>query len=304
MLRGRPWFRGGGLACVVVLGVFAGGAFGHGDLHERIVVLTERLSATPEDAELYLKRADLHRQHGAYVPALGDLDEAARIGGREAAVLLLRGRTLLDCACDRDGEAVEALVEFVEMRPEHAEGRMLLARARARAGDRAGAIVEYGRAIDLYAEVRPEVYLERADLVAEGGDEEALESALLGVEEGIERLGSVVTLELRAMELERELGRIDAAVARIGRVMERASRKDHWLALQGRVLAEAGRTAEALAAYRSALASIDGLERRVRDRVRVRAARAAIEIEMERLEGVGEREEEVNDAMEKRDADE
>jgi predicted Zn-dependent protease len=270
-------------------------ASGHGDLHERIEELSERLAATPNDVELLLRRGDLYRQHKDYAAALRDLDRVERLGGREADVLLLRGRTLLGCGCGRAGEGVGALERFVEIRPDHGEGWLLLARARRAVGRRDESVAAYGRAIALMGAPGPGVYLERAEEIragarAGGGASpeqvtDATRAALAGIDEGIARLGPVVTLELRAAELEVELGRPDAAVGRIDAVMAQAARKEAWLARKAEILENAGRTGEALAAYRAAGEAMDD------GRGRDRSLREKVDCAIERLERAGAGEE-------------
>lgn len=261
----------------------AGPALGHADLHERIEALGERLEESPDDVELLLRRADLYRQHREFDLALRDVDAVERLGGRKADVLLLRGRTLLECG--RDEEAARALGAFLSLRSGHAEGWLLLARARRGTGDHPGSVAAYERAIALMQWPGPELYLERADEVlqagsATGSERPVLERALAGIEEGIERLGPVVTLELRAADLDARLGRVNKALARIDAIMEQAARKEVWLVRKADILARAQRREEALATYRAARNAIDAR----RAHGRSHALREQIECAIERLE--------------------
>ena len=85
------------------------------------------------------------------------------------------------------------------------------------------------------------------------------ERALQGLEAGIKRLGPLVTLQLLAIDIEVKLHRIDAAVARVDRVAAESARKETWLVRRGEILLQAGRKAEAQAAYSRALAALDTL---------------------------------------------
>ena len=88
---------------------------------------------------------------------------------------------------------------------------------------------------------------------------EHIDVALQGLDEGLERLGQPITLQLYAIDLELELGRHDAALARLDRIASRADRKETWLVRRGEILEQAGRPAEARAAYVAAIEAVQAL---------------------------------------------
>ena len=88
---------------------------------------------------------------------------------------------------------------------------------------------------------------------------EHIDVALQGLDEGLERLGQPITLLLYAIDLELELGRHDAALARLDRIASRADRKETWLVRRGEILEQAGRPAEARAAYVAAIEAVQAL---------------------------------------------
>jgi tetratricopeptide (TPR) repeat protein len=128
-------------------------------------------------------------------------------------------------------------------------GRALMAvgRTEEAAGD-------FGRAIAAMPEPRPEHVIARRDaLLSLGRREEAL-SAL---DEGMARVGRVVSLQLPAVDLEVELRRYEAALNRLDELLARGARNPAWVARRGDILERAGRTAEAHAEYERALAIIN-----------------------------------------------
>src|SRR5262245_13656636 len=68
-------------------------ACAHGDLHDQIASVTQRLQSAPS-AELFLKRGELHHAHSDYDAALKDFDRAAELDPALDAVYLCRGQTL------------------------------------------------------------------------------------------------------------------------------------------------------------------------------------------------------------------
>jgi tetratricopeptide (TPR) repeat protein len=86
--------------------------------------------------------------------------------------------------------------------------------------------------------------------------------ALTALEAGLARIGPAVSLELAAVDLEVELGRYEAALARLDRLLGRTAVSPAWVVRRGEVLERAGRPAEARAEYARALALIDARETR------------------------------------------
>ena len=84
-------------------------------------------------------------------------------------------------------------------------------------------------------------------------------SALRGLDEGIQKLGPLVTLQLFAIDVELKQKNIDGALARLDKVAEKSPRKETWLARRGEILQQAGRPEEARQAFKAALASFQTL---------------------------------------------
>jgi predicted Zn-dependent protease len=227
----------------------------HEGLHEQIAAVTKLLQAQPGNAGLHLKRGELHRLHRDWDAALADYERAAQLDSALPGVVLARARMMLDAGWPN---AARATVEgFLAREPEHPEGRLLHARALARLGDRAAAVAAYDRAMAA-SRPGPELYLERARLLADGDASDQV-AALRGLDEGIAQLGPLVTLELAAIDLELKARRYDAALARVDRLAAQTPRKETWLAKRGEILDRAGRRGEARQAYAAALTALDAL---------------------------------------------
>jgi tetratricopeptide (TPR) repeat protein len=249
----------------------------HEGAHAQIAAVTREIAARPDDGRLYLRRAELQRQHGAFEAALDDVGRAEVRDAELGELELVRGRALAELG--QRGEAERAFDRLLARSPDHAAGlraRGALLEAR---GALAAAERDLERAIAAVERPRPEDYLARARVARARGE---ASRALAGLDEGLARLGPVVTLELLAIELELELGRHDAALARIARIERQTPRKETWLARRGDVLERAGRRDEARRAWRSALEAIARLPQKQR------RTRAVVELEAalrERLAG-------------------
>ena len=247
----------------------------HSDLDEQIAAVTARIEREPRRADLHLKRGELHRAHRDWTLALADYDRAAALDPDLAAVDLARATLVLDD--DRPQAALAAADRFLARRPDHAEGRALRARILTRLGRPREAAEDWARAIAASPRPRPEHYLERARALA--ADDRRIDEALAALDDGLRRLGSIVTLELAAMELELSRARYDAALARVDRLAAASARKEQWLLQRGEILERAGRPAEAREAFAAALNAVESLpaaRRRTRaaEEVETRSRRA------------------------------
>jgi predicted negative regulator of RcsB-dependent stress response len=82
---------------------------------------------------------------------------------------------------------------------------------------------------------------------------------LRGLDEGIDKLGPLVTLQLYAIELELRRRQWAGALSRLDLIAAQSERKEQWLARRGEILTLAGRHEQARAAFASALNAIDSL---------------------------------------------
>ena len=272
-------------ACLAVLPVSA-----HGPLHEQIAALTAQIQQEPQNPELYLKRGELHSHDGKWEAALADYERAAKLDPRLAVVDLARGKTLL--VAGRYAEARAAVDRFLANHPNHAEARAARARVSVKLGQNRAAVEDYTWAID--ESVRrgraiPEYYLERARACAAEGDAYVNE-ALRGLDEGMEKLGPLATLQLEAIALERTGKRYDAALARLETIAAQSPRKELWLARRGEILEQAGRVTQARLAYEQALAAMESLPTRHRKTRATTELEAHIHAALARLSGDENRE--------------
>jgi tetratricopeptide (TPR) repeat protein len=211
------------------------------------------LAARPDDATAHLERArvlQLEHQWDAALVAL----EAAAVRGADADVVGgVRASVYLDAGFPR--MATLEVDRVLARRPDAAGLLVVRARASLALGNREAAAADFGEAIAKGPQPTPELVIARRDvLVALGKRAEAVQA----LDAGMDRIGHVVSLEMPAIDLEVELGRYDAALARLDRLTRDASVPNPlWIARRGDVLERAGRATEARAEYAKALALID-----------------------------------------------
>ena len=229
-------------------------AFAHGDVHVRIVALTKEIAASPTNASLYFQRADLYRIDGDWTNALIDLNHVAQLDRTLKRVDFLRG--LVQYEANQPQAALGPLNRYLSEKPPDSEAHTVRARVLAKIGRHSGAVDDYTAAIKINPSPNPELYIERSASWRAMGK---LEDAVRGLDEGIRRMGPLVTLELPAVDLELALKNYDAALARIDAVTARLQRKETWLVRRAEILRTAGREAEAKKDYYDALEAINRL---------------------------------------------
>ena len=238
-----------GLAiCITLISSFA---HAHEGLHGQIVTITAKIKRDPKNASLYLQRGELHRLDRNWTRAAADYDRAARLQPGLPIVDLARGRMLFESK--RFQQAKLGLDRFLLQQPGHFEALITRARVLARIGMRLESAHDFTQALTIAAE--PELFLERAGVLA--GDEQYIQHALRGLDEGIKRLGPLVTLELAAIDLELRRKNYEAALNRLDLITAQSERKEMWLVRRGEILKVAGRSEEARIAFSAALAAIE-----------------------------------------------
>lgn len=233
--------------------------WGHADLLAMIEAVAKQIEGDPKNAGLYLQRGELYRAHIDWKSAEGDYDRAAKLDPKLTKVAFCRGRMLFESG--RNESAKAELDKFLAGQPNHFEALMVRARVLLRLGQRKAAITDFTRAIAQSLEPGPEYFLERAQAQA---DEHEVDEALRGLDEGVKRLGPLVTLQLCAMDLDLIRKNFDDALRRLETISAQSARKEKWLARRGEILVQAGRLDEAKQAYASALRAIEALPPRLR----------------------------------------
>ncbi|HEU4836448.1 MAG TPA: tetratricopeptide repeat protein [Pyrinomonadaceae bacterium] len=238
--------------CIALLPSFARA---HEGLHEQIAAITAKIKRDPKNASLYLQRGELHRLHRDWLRAAADYDRAERLQPTLKIVGLARGKMLFESG--KLQRARLTLDRFLSQQPAHYEGLITRARVFAKLGLRDDAVKDFSQALAASSEPEPALYLERAAVLA--ADEQRVGGALRGLDEGINKLGPLVTLQLAAIDLELRLKNHNGALTRLDQISAQSQRKEAWLVRRGEILKLAGRDEDARAAFNAALEAIASL---------------------------------------------
>ncbi len=244
----------------------------HADVEIRIAELTRRIQKHPTDAGLYLKRGELHRLHGEYSAALSDYWSASQLDMAPHLVNLCTGKLLAKVG--QPVLSLAALDRCLALRPDEPNGYISRARLLGNLGQYLAAFVDYTQGIAglRNQSLSPDYYLERARILSSLGDE-YIDEVLQGLDEGLEKLGQPLTLQLCAIDLELQRHGYQAALKRLDSILERSPRKEIWLVRRGEILLKARKDQEALSAFQQALEAIESLP------ARYRKIRTSVELE-------------------------
>jgi len=252
-------------------------ARGHGDDQLLIDALTQELAKTRQ-AGLFIRRGELFRHLRQWENAQADYGAAAQLEPGLVIVDFFRARARLESG--EPGSARPLIERYLSHVPGEADAWFLRGEVMAALGEPGAGAACYTEGIRVAPEPRPENFLRRAQLIALGAPAD-FPSVLAALDEGIAQLGPVISLVEYAIDLELARGAHEDALRRIARAMAHAPRREAWLVRQGDTLVQSGRPADAIDAYRSALAAIDGLPPRYRETAPVeklaRDAQQAIE---------------------------
>ena len=222
-----------------------GSALAHGTGHERIETATRAIAEQPEDAAPYLRRAALHLEHGDCNACLLDVAEAERRQTQDIGAGLLRGRAL--AAGGRFAEAKAVLDDFLATHPAHAAALMQRARAFGALERKTEAADDFVRAMALTPQPEPDHVFELADFLCRANREA---DALAAIDRALKATPGVPSLVERAVKIEITRGNFDGALRRIGEAMESVMVKEPLMARRASLLAQAGRIADSIVAWR------------------------------------------------------
>lgn len=266
-------------AALVSVGAVLCPALAHPAIDDQIAGLNARIAEDPDDAALYLRRGELHRIHRNWTEAEADYARALKMNPELLTARMSLGRMRLEA-----GQPKAALTEldvYLKSRPRDPVALVARARALEKLGRHLQAAESFSRAIAVSEEQRPrpEYYLERARALVAAGPKHS-DQALLGLDEGLARLGQPVTLQNFAIEIELKRKRYDQALTRLDAMWAGSQRRETWSLRRGEILELAGRMPEAGQAYRLTLTAIEELTPARREN------RAVQQLERQAIEGI------------------
>jgi predicted Zn-dependent protease len=220
--------------------------FGHEGLHELIDAQKKKVEAAPSDPALRVELASLYSSHGELELALKNLDRVDALTPGKFQTDLLRGEAFL--VVSNFKKAKEALDRQIASHSENPKGWLLRARAERKLSQDEASLADFREALKRTPAPEPDLIQEVADALATRGSQAEAAQVLAA---GIERLGHIPSLVLRAIDLEIANKNYDAALRLVAEMQKQAPRPEPWMARRATILAQAGRTEESRAAWKA-----------------------------------------------------
>jgi len=216
--------------------------FAHGDIHERIEIATRRIEQHPDSADLYLRRGTLFTEHGEFQKAKTDFEHARAWQPGLNKTLWLMAELYL--SVDSPEIALSYISDFLTKEPGHVLGVKTRARIFSQLGQYGNAVKDYKEVINRADQTIPQNYFDLAE-VSLLDDESNLEGAIEAISMGIERLGFIISLYEKVIQLEAESGDYETAHELITQVVERLPRHERWLVIKAEMYEKQGLRTEA-----------------------------------------------------------
>jgi Tfp pilus assembly protein PilF len=255
--RSRPPALGSGwsvLTLVLTWLLPVAPAWCHGAFHERLRELAAAVEQRPSDARLHFELATVFCQHEDWMLALGSADSADEFAPNAFPTDLLRGEARL--GRNEPKAALAALDRFLATHPPSPRALVLRARAHTALGNSTAALTDY-RAALRQAE-RPEIDHVREAAAALADQQQTAEAADI-LSRALAERGPDPSLLRQALDLEVALGRYRDALTRIDALQAGAPRPEPWMARRAQLLAQAGDSAAAHAAWKALQQHLDRL---------------------------------------------
>jgi tetratricopeptide (TPR) repeat protein len=228
-------------------------------LHDLIEAQKEKVEKAPSDPALRFELANLYGSHGELKLALKNLDRVDALAPGKFQTDFLRSQAFL--VVGDFARAKEALNRLLASHPENPQAWLLRARAEQHLGQDKASLADFREALKRTPSPEPDLIQEVANALATQGFQDEAAQVLAA---GIEKLGRIPSLVLRALDLEIARKNFDAALRLVAEMQKDAPRPEPWMARRATILAQAGRTDEARAAWKALsdhLASLPASER-------------------------------------------
>lgn len=216
----------------------------HGDLDLRIAEKTAEIQSNPTNCILYMQRGMLHAQHEHPDSALADYQVALSNGLDTSLLHLLMAEAFLAQQNTQDG--FTAIEVFLQQQPQHLKGIYTRAKLHEVANELTAAINDFELVISQSPNPRPQDFVSLSSLYLKR-DSSDITNAISVLDRGREKLGNIISLEMRLFELHKEHKNFEAAHAVLDRMMAPLSRREHLMVEKAKLYMLQQKQIEALA---------------------------------------------------------
>lgn len=198
--------------------------YAHGDIHDRIVKTTIEIKEKPDSAYLYLKRGELYYQHEEFHKSISDLETSQDLGyySNDQQLLFAEAYAKLD----NHSEALNYVGIVLTAKPNSVPAIRLRAKINYNQQKYHASALEYERVIQFAEEPIPENYIETSVAWETLNTDQGDENAKAVIQNGIEKLGNIISLYYRLIELSIHSNDYEMAIKVQNEVIEFSPRKE------------------------------------------------------------------------------
>jgi tetratricopeptide (TPR) repeat protein len=199
-------------------------SYAHGDLHQRILEVTQEIESQPDSAFLYFKRGSLLFQHETYSESIDDLiiSQSLKYTSRDQLFLFAKNYFQL-------GDYKKSgtyLKKILKQEPGNVNALKLKANIYSCQGRYVKAALTFEDVIVYSSQTFPKNYIDASIAWESAGDTKSMRRAYHILEKGIEDLGELVTLYVRLEELSLANENFDLAIAAHKNILSISNRKE------------------------------------------------------------------------------
>jgi tetratricopeptide (TPR) repeat protein len=179
--------------------IFISRSFAHGDIHERIVEVTKAIEVAPDSAYLYFKRGKLYYQHNSFKRSIADLDRSKVLGYETVEQKLLFGKAYF--GLNAYAKAMSFCDELLMYDPKNVRAIKLKARIYFEEGKFTNSALAFEELIQYSNQSFPENYVDASRAWEALDTKEGFHRATVIIIRGIAKLGHLVSLNNRLIEM-------------------------------------------------------------------------------------------------------
>lgn len=207
----------------------------HGDLPTAILELNRQIEQAPEDAQLFFRRALLYKAHGELDLALVDLYQALSIDPDLEVSHLHLARVYLQQNLLKF--SIQHINHYIDKSPANPFAYQTRAAIFQKSGNYVSAVSDLRETIRLKNDraIRPDDYLILAENILKV-DPQNYQDATNVIQDGLKRLGQLISLQSYLLDLLLEQQNCTAALQLVDKIMEPFARKHKWLLKKAEIL--------------------------------------------------------------------
>ena len=200
-------------------------AIAHGDLHERILFLSNQIDLYPDSLFLYYKRGQVYNQHLEFSKALNDFKHCKKNGYDNLLVDMEIAQSYN--GSKKYKKAKKTINKLLEKDPGHVRALALKARIYSSEEKFEEAATLFEDIISLVDKPRTDNYIEAANAWLNiANRKEGEVKALRVTDKGIERLGEIIVLLKFKVNILMNSENYEEAIATQSRIIELSNRKE------------------------------------------------------------------------------